>query len=194
MCASLVELVAHGALVLPSTQTRMDVLMPRIEDHPLVLARLRAGVSRVDLAGMLGVNRSTIAAIEEGRTQAPSEATLLHLDRALHLRPGTLTSEMSRWHAERNGHVVKLTLEARAILSRGPEEVRRYVSFRAWREKIAPTSAAFASLLGMNHTTVSRYENGVRVNGMPDSLAHALMSKLEMGPDYMVALKKLPPS
>lgn len=168
--------------------------MPRIDDHPVVMARLQAGVSRVALADALGVNRSTIAAIEEGRTQAPTEATLLHMDRALGLRPGTLNTRMSTWRADRVGQPVKLTLEARAILSRGPDEVARYDSFSAWRAKIAPTATAFSSLLGMNHTVVARYENGIRVKGMPDMLAHALMAKLEVTPEYLQALKRLPPS
>ena len=168
--------------------------MPRIEDHPVVLARLRAGVSRSALAEQLGVTRSTIAAIEEGRTQSPTEQTLLHIDRALRLRPGTLATAMASWRAERDGRAVKLTLEARAILSRSASEVARYPSFAAWRAKIAPTRTAFASLLGLNHSTLYRYEEGSRVNGMPDTIAHALLARLEISPEYLMALKKLPPS
>jgi len=169
-------------------------LMPSIDDHPVFLARLAAGVSRSRLAAQLEVNRSTIAAIEEGRTQAPTEQTLLHIDRALNLRPGTLSTQMATWRAKREVDPVKLTLAARAILSLPAGEVLRYSSFRQWRQKIAPTRTAFASLLGMNHTTVSRYEEGIRTKGMPETLAHALLSKLGVSPEYLLALKKLPPS
>ena len=168
--------------------------MPRHEDHPVVIARLRAGVSCSALAREVGVDRSTIAAIEEGRTRSLSLDTALRIDRALKLRPGTISDEMGRWHADPRSSP-RLTLEARAVLNMQAQNVGHlYANFKAWRLKIAPTPTAFASLLGVNAATVQRYENGIRQSGMPDTLASALMVKLDLTPQYVQALRVLPPS
>lgn len=166
--------------------------MPRLEDHPVVIARLYVGMSRSRLAEEIGVTRSTIAAIEEGRTMNPTDTVLLNIDRALHLRPGTLTLRMSEWKA---AHPITplLSLQARAILSQKASDVVRFGSFEGWMLKIAPTATAFASLTGCNHTTINRYVNGIRVK-FPDTIATALMTKLNLSPEYLRALAALPPS
>lgn len=167
--------------------------MPRHEDHPVVVARLRAGVSRTALAREIGVDRSTIAAIEEGRTKTLSLDTATRIDRALRLQPGTIAASMAVWHAQ-PGLSSRLSLQARAVLNRPAASVgATYSSFEAWRSVIAATPTAFASLLGVNVATVSRYERGVRRNGMPDTLASALMQRLDLSPQYVQALRGLPP-
>lgn len=168
--------------------------MPRIDDHPLVLARLKANVSRSELGRKIGVNRTTLAAIEEGRTQTPSEATLLQIDRVLFLQPGTLLQRIEVWKRERRNMLPGMPLQARALLSQPASDVHKFSSFRQWRQVFAPTPNAFASMLGINHSTVTRYESGIRYKSFPDSLATALLTVFGISTDYLLELRKLPPS
>lgn len=168
--------------------------MPRIDSHPLYLLRLRAGISRSALADRIGVTRQTIAAIEEGRTNHPTPQTLQQIDRVLGVRPGTLTHQMEVWRRARAAAGVQLSLMQRAMLSQPAADVKRFRSFADWRARFAPNPTAFASMLGLNHTVVARYEQGIREKGMPDTLAHALLTVLGVREDYLVALKQLEPN
>ena len=49
-------------------------------------------------------------------------------------------------------------------------------------------------MLGVNRQVIVGYERGIRVNGMPDPLTHALMTVLGVNADYLKVLQQLPPS
>jgi transcriptional regulator with XRE-family HTH domain len=169
--------------------------MPRLDNHPLVLARLSVGMSVIDLAEEIGVGRSAIVAIEDGRTQSPSTRTMLSIDRALKLRPGTLQQRMKEFVAEQLAHPPAVSLRALAILNQPTSSVARdYPSFAAWRLQISPNRSSFATLLLTNKDKIQMYEDGIRVKGMPDALATALLQRLGISHEYLLALKRLPPS
>lgn len=166
--------------------------MPKRDDHPLRLARLRAGVSVQTLALRTGVARSTINAIEDGRTKQPGAPVLAELDNALSLPNGSLAIALELY-----GQADKpalLTLKQRAVLGLTPEQVRRYPSFQAWRKDLAPSTTWFASMVGLPRSTVHNYEKGVRVKGMPDTLASAIIRTFGVSNDYLIALQSLEPA
>jgi len=166
---------------------------PRLDDNPLRLARVRAGVPQATLAKQIGVSRSTLQAIEEGRTREPSRKLLWQLDNACGLATGTLEGQLQRWHANRSP-LDRLTARQRAVLDLPAAGVARYASFVAWRRELASSPTAFASLIGVDRAKVSAYENGIRVNGMPDTLATALVNALGISDAYLVELQRLEPS
>lgn len=169
-------------------------MSPRQSDNPLRLARVRAGVPQATLAKDLGVSRSTLQAIEEGRTREPSRTLLWRLDNACGLPTGTLEGQLQRWHATRTP-LDRLTHRQRAILDLPASAITRdYDSFVAWRRELASSPTAFASLIGVDRAKVSAYESGIRVNGMPDTLATALVQALGISDAYLVALQRLEPS
>lgn len=167
--------------------------MPKILDHPLTLARERAGIGQRELAQLVGRDRSTIAAIEEARTQTPDGVTVQKIEEALRLAPGQLASQIALWRTQRAAQGPQLSPQARVVLEQSPFWVSEQRSFRSWREKISPSPTAFSSMLGVNRALVANYERGIRVDGMPAGLAHALMTVLGIDNDYLVALKRLPP-
>jgi transcriptional regulator with XRE-family HTH domain len=168
--------------------------MPILNDHPVRLARLRAGASIATLANRSNVHRSTIAAIEEGRTTWPTKVVLSELDKALALTPGTLAAQLEAFNAKRGTRSPRLPLKAVAVLSLGPGAISQYRSFVHWRRDVAPSPTAFASLLGLPRSTVANYENGIRVKGMPDTLSSALIRVLNVDNDYLMALQRLEPN
>jgi transcriptional regulator with XRE-family HTH domain len=168
--------------------------MPRIDDHPLRLARMRRNVGQITLSRESGVNRSTISAIEEGRTVTPSPETLSAISRVLQLADGQLERELTRWQAARADQGPVLSLVAQTLLRQPSTVIATFPSFVAWRKKLAPSPTAFASMLGVNRQVVAGYEQGIRVQGMPDPLTHALLSVLKIDNDYLKVLQQLPPS
>lgn len=168
--------------------------MPTMKDHPIYLARLRTGISMQQLAIASGVHRSTIAAIEEGRTTAPTDQVLVDLDTALGLPVGTLAAQVQVWNAKRGDRGPQLSLRAAATLSLSPRAVSQYRSFEHWRRDIASSPTAMASLLGLPRSTVANYERGIRVRGMPDTVSSALVRVLGIDNDYLLALQRLEPS
>lgn len=165
--------------------------MARYEDHPLRLLRLRAGVSQTELARRTGLNRSSVAAIEEGRTRQPSEHTVLLIAGALKTHPEALRAALEGW--DDAPHPLDLSNKARMVLSLPHTQVAQYRSFRAWREDISPSPTSFATLLGLPRPTVANYERGIRVNGFPRTLATAILQTLNVSNDYLLALEKLEP-
>lgn len=163
--------------------------MPRVPNHPVRLARVRLGITQQALAELAGMNRSSLTGLEEGRTKFPSEENLRKLAAALKTSPLELTQELTEFHRDRRR---LLTNSAKAVLKLSPSEVSRLSSFVAWRKLIAPTATAFASLLGVQLRTVSSYEAGNRIHGMPDTLATAIF-QLGVSDDYIVALANLEP-
>lgn len=168
-------------------------MSPKVDDNPLRLARVRAGVAQATLAKDLGVSRSTLQAIEEGRTREPARKLLWSLDAKLGLPTGTLEGQLQRWHAERSPRQ-RLSNRQQAVLDLPATAIARYPSFVAWRREFAASPTAFASLIGVDRAKVSAYENGVRVNGMPDTLATALVNALGISDAYLVELQRLEPS
>ncbi len=168
--------------------------MPRILDHPLRLHRLTAGIGQQELADAIGAHRSTLAAIEEARTASPTAETVAALERQLKLAPGQLATELERWRARRAAAPPMLTPTARATLELQPAAIAMLPSFVAWRLRIAPTTAAFATMLSINRTVLANYERGIRERGMPETLAHAILSVLGVSTDYLLALERLPPT
>lgn len=164
-----------------------------IEDHPLRLARLRAGLGQRELAERVGMNRSSISAIEEGRTNTPTDESASHIEGVLSLPAGTLNRSIREWAAKRKARGVAVTPHARAVLKMDPAELPVFRSFVHWRQQISPSATAFASLLGVNRAVVTRYEEGIRQRGMPDTLSHALLSVLHITNDYLLALQRLEP-
>lgn len=168
--------------------------MPRIDDHPLRLARVRAGVGQIALAREAGINRSTISSIEENRTVSPAPETLSSIERVLNIPQGSLETALAQWHISRKLQGPQLTRAAQLLLDQRPTVIATFSSFVAWRRKISPSPTSFASMLGVNRQVIVGYERGIRVNGMPDPLTHALMTVLGVNADYLKVLQQLPPS
>jgi transcriptional regulator with XRE-family HTH domain len=167
--------------------------MPKIDDHPLRLARVRAGMGQKKLADVIGVHRSTIAAIEEGRTNDPEPETVAAIESALQLPSGTFGRQLVLWRRHRSNVAPVVGGVGRAVLAAGPNHVAGYGSFVEWRARFSSSPTAFASLLGVNRAVVANYERGLRVFGMPEVLQHALISRLGVSNEYIVALCALPP-
>jgi transcriptional regulator with XRE-family HTH domain len=171
--------------------------MPAISDHPLRQHRQRVGVGQVTLARQAGLNRATVSAIEEGRSVTPTPETLRALEQALGLPPTLLEHELEAWQASRHQREPILTPSARILLQQRPTVIATFPSFVAWRQKVAPTPTAFASILGVNRGTVAEYERGIRQRGMSVQLAHALLTvfgPLGLTQEYLKVLQQLPPS
>lgn len=168
--------------------------MPAIHDHPLYLARVRAGVGQKALADAVGMNRSSIAAIEEGRTLSPTVDTIKAIETELRLSADTLQAEIVAWDAKRTAKGPQLSPYQVQVLAMRPADIRvQYASFVEWREQFAASPTAFASMLGVNRAVVAKYEQGIRQRGMPGTLAHALVSVLGITNDYLLAISALPP-
>lgn len=169
--------------------------MPRIDDHPLRLHRLYRGIGQISLAKQTGLNRSTISSIEEGRTVTVNPATLSALEAALLLHRGQLEAELAEWETVRRARGPVLNPHAVALLATPPPVVQTaFKSFVGWRKVFASSPTAFASMLGVNRQVITGYESGIRVNGMPDPLSHALLTVLKVSNDYLLALQRLPPT
>lgn len=166
--------------------------MPAHDDNPLRLARLRAGIPLSKLAAAVGANRSTLVAIEEGRTKAPNPDLLNRLDVALGQQEGWLFWQLRNWHAARSPRD-RMTAKQRAVLA-DVAGVALYRDFVSWRREFAASPTAFASLIGVDRAKVADYENGVRVHGMPDTLATALVNALGISDAYLVELQRLEPN
>lgn len=170
--------------------------MPKINDNPIRLHRLRAGnMGQKALAERSGLARSTIVAIEEGRTREPEDATLADIAEVLGVAPGRLKAEMAAWNTRRAQTMPELSPRAAAILRLSPSEVTRsFTSFAAWREQVAGSAVAFAQMLGLNHSTLTAYERGIRRRpGIPPVIASKIMDRLGVDIDYVIALQGLQP-
>lgn len=168
--------------------------MPKITDHPLRLARIRAGMGQTKLADVIGVHRSTIAAIEEGRTNDPEPTTIEAIETALQLPATTLARQLALWQIARINQAPQLGPVANAVLHAPVSHVEEYPSFVDWRRRISPSPTAFASTLGINRAVVANYERGLRRHGMPEVMQHAILARLGVSTDYLIALTELPPN
>lgn len=170
--------------------------MPKFPDHPLVVARERAGLSQSELARRAGVSRLTVAKIEGAVTRTLDDSTATNLEAALnggHVHPTyALQGRIDAWFTRLRPRD-HISAAARSILHLSPAGLtERFESFRDWRCAIAPSTEFFAALIGVHRQTVEAYEKGIRVNGMPSKLASALL-ELGISSEYLTALRQLPP-
>lgn len=164
--------------------------MTRWQNHPIRLARQRAGVTQSGLARDIGVTRGAITAIEQARVRMPKADTLEAIARQLNVPPADLRAELVAWLAA--DEKVELSTRARATLQLEPRHIAAYQSFTQWREQIVDTPTAFAILLRINSDVVFRYEQGRDSRGMPDRLSGALQNVLGLSESYLAAVQKLP--
>jgi len=165
---------------------------PRWTNHPLRVARQRAGVSQSGLARDAGVTRSTVTAIEQGRTRIPKPSTLVAFAKIVKMTPDKLRTEIVAWGAQESE--VALSKLAAATLTLDATHIKAYRSFAHWRAQIVDSPTAMAVLLRINSDVVLRYEQGRDLRGMSDRLAGALMNNLGLSSAYVEALQKLPVS
>lgn len=166
--------------------------MSQILDNPVRVARIRAGFSRAELARRLDIHRSTLVALEDGRTAAPNEENLALLREVLDAPQ--LGPDLISWHEQRAESIRRhLTAPQQVALHRSPGELHRfYPTFQQWRTVFSPSAMGFARLLGLNHAHVLGYERGAIARGMPEPMQHALVSRLRVTPEYLQALMALP--
>ncbi len=171
--------------------------MPKMPDNPLRLRRIAAGLSQVELARRSSLARSSIVAIEEGRTEVLKPDTARALALALGVAPVALEHDLAAWHAARASNPASvyaaLPVAAQKALLLSPDEVGRiFRSFREWRSVIAPSSTSFASIVGLSRNVVAFYEEGRRRRpGMPEVLQRAIVERLDVPVEYVLALEKL---
>lgn len=164
--------------------------MPNYETHPLRVVRRRLGLEMKELARLAGVSRATVSQIEEGRTKRPNVAVLRVLSSRTGVSVDDLLLRVERWREV--APVEVLPRRGAAVLGLEPEVLLGlYGSFEAWRRELSDNPTHFASLLRINRMTVAKYERGGFVGGMPDSLAHALVARLGVSDEYLLALEGL---
>ena len=164
--------------------------MARIADHPLRIARLKAGLSQLELAKRAGVQRSAVSAIEDGRTQKPTERLIATLANILGMESSELEGDIAAWISKPLNPTLKPAAENLMLIP--PYTLAQYYrSFAQWRAEIAQTQTAFASMLRINPAIVRDYENG-KLQRMPDGLSGKLLEAFKLSPEYLVALEGLP--
>lgn len=169
--------------------------MARISDHPLRIARLRVGISQESLAKRAGVQRSAISAIEDGRTKKPTERLIAAIAPLVSLTSAELENDIQTWLSA----PIEAPLKPSAInlLAIPPYVLGQYYpTFKAWRQEIAATPTALASMLRINPATIRDYESG-KLQALPDSLARQMLKAFEkhgFSPEYLAAIESLPRS
>lgn len=163
--------------------------MARIADHPLRLHRLRLKLSQQELANRAGVQRSAISAIEDGRTQQPTDRLISTIAGILDVPKETLIEEIRSWLNK--PLKPSLSKAAQNLMVIPPYVLGQYYStFSSWRAEIAPTHTAFASMLRLNPAIIRDYENG-KLQRMPDGLSGKLLEAFGIDGEYLVALEGL---
>lgn len=171
----------------------LEVVLARVLDHPVRLARLELGLSQVELARRAGVGRAAVTAVEDGRTRRPSERVLAVLAEGLGCDVDVLVGRCVSWF-EGPG-VSGLPVRVQNLLLVPPYVLSQYYSsFRQWRLEVSSSVTGFASLVRVNPAVVSRWECG-ELQRFPEALGRALLRSF--GPaglsvDYLVALEGLP--
>lgn len=150
------------------------------------------GLEMVELARLAGVSRATVSQIEEGRTKKPNKKVVHVLSRMSGHSPEELYEKVEAWRQTKAEEI--LPQRWKALLTLPAEALKDYYpSFQDWRMELSDNPTHFASVLRINRLTVSKYERAQFVGGMPDTLAHALVSRLGITEDYLSALEGLPP-
>lgn len=168
-----------------------------IDDHPLRIARIKAGLTAEKLGELAGVSRGTVNALEQGRIRTPRPAIVRELAERNGMTPERLLGFYDAWLEQfeaqtQEAHaktLSQLSPKARAVLALSPEIVPRYGSFTAWRRDVMPSAASFASLLLLSATTLRRFEKGEIP--MPKPLIRALSNGLRLSDEYIAALMTL---
>lgn len=167
------------------------LVMPNYESHPLRVLRRRHGLEMKELARLAGVSRATVSQIEEGRTKKPNVKVLQVLSARSGVPVVELLERVDLWRSLPIAEL--LPQRAASMLQLDPPLLSQfYRSFAHWRGEFSANPTHFASVLRINRMTVAKYERGEFVGGMPDSLAHALHSRLGLSTDYISALEALP--
>jgi transcriptional regulator with XRE-family HTH domain len=144
-----------------------------------------------ELARLAGVSRATVSQIEEGRTKKPNVKVLQVLSARSGVPVVELLQRVDQWRRRPVDEL--LPQRAASMLSLEPALLGEfYRSFAHWRGEFSDNPTNFASVLRINRMTVAKYERGEFVGGMPDSLAHALHSRLGISLEYVQALEALP--
>ena len=171
---------------------RYTFTMPNYESHHVRTIRRMHGLEMVELARLAGVSRATISQIEEGRTKKPNKKVVQVLARMSGHAPEELFEKVQIWRDQTPETV--LPARWKGLLTLTPEAVLdMYPSFEHWRRELSENPTHFASVLLINRLTVSKYERGQFVGGMPDTLAHALSTRLGLTENYLSVLEHLPP-
>lgn len=162
--------------------------MPIVQDHPLRLRRLRAGMSQNEVAREAKVSRATVAQMEEGRVARPNEAVVNVLSKHTQIPAAQIREEVKHWQEARRP---QLSQRAKNATQLPPEVVARYSSFEQWRGDIAENITQFSSLLGVSRNTLLAYERG-DTRSMPKPLIQALYNRLDLSDAYVAAVTRLP--
>lgn len=164
--------------------------MPNYESHPLRLLRRRLGLEMKELARLAGVSRATVSQIEEGRTKRPNRRVVEVLAARSGRSVDELFAQVDVWRDAEASEL--MPRRGAATLQLEPKHLSQfYKSFAHWRGEFADNPTGFASLLRINRMTVAKYERGEFVGGMPDSLAFALHTRLNLSSEYVQALEGL---
>jgi transcriptional regulator with XRE-family HTH domain len=154
--------------------------MARIADHPLRLHRLHLKLSQQELANRANVQRSAISAIEDGRTQQPTDRLISTIASILDVPKETLIEEIQSWLNK--PLKPSLSKAAQNLMVIPPYVLGQYYStFSSWRAEIAPTH---------NPAIIRDYENG-KLLRMPDGLSGKLLEAFGIDGEYLVALEGL---
>lgn len=165
--------------------------MPNYDSHPLRVLRRRHGLEMKELARLAGVSRATVSQIEEGRTKRPNVKVVQVLSRLSGQSVDDLLAKVEAWREVPLSEL--LPQRAASMLRLDPPLLSQfYRSFAHWRGEFSDNPTHFASVLRINRMTVAKYERGEFVGGMPDSLAHALHTRLGVTMEYVQALEGLP--
>ena len=163
--------------------------MPIVQDHPLRLLRLRAGLSQGEVARRAGVSRSAVAQIEEGRIAQPNEKVVAVLAETTHTPASKIVEDVAAWH----GQMVRSGLSRRAelALSLPANVVAQYEDYEQWRGDVADNVTQLSSLLRVSRNTIVGYETGA-TRSMPKPMIAALQNRLGLLDEYVSAVVALP--
>ena len=162
--------------------------MARISDHPVRLARVAAGFSQSKFAGLAGVQRSALTALEDGRTKRASDRVLGAAEEFLGVSASVLRAEIEVWLGKPSQQLKPV---AERLLEVPPYVLGQYYgSFAQWRKDFGGSVTAFASLLRVSPSIVRDYESG-KLSRLPDGLSGRLLN-LGVSPEYLLALEGLP--
>lgn len=146
-------------------------------DNPVRISRLASRLSQKELATQAGIARMTLVAIEEGSTRSPDHDTLNSIARVLGDDTDALRRSLNAWQDDQPQSTFPLDVVGQALHGTGPRFTGGPArSFRQWRIRMEPSATRFATLLGVARATLTGYESGKRVHGMPDTLQAGLLA------------------
>lgn len=162
--------------------------MPIVQDHPLRLLRIRAGLSQGEVARRAGVTRSAVAQLEEGRITKPNEKIVGVLSAQTGTPAAKIVEDVALWHTTL---ATPLSRRAEMALSLPASIVDQYADYEQWRSDIAENVTQLSSLLRVSRNTIVAYEEG-RSRAMPKPMIAALQNQLGLSDEYVSAVTRLP--